>query len=559
MWVGESPGDEETKNRIPFCPTNDKFQNAGTLFTNIISRNGIPRESARIFNLSQYQPYHNNFELLRTSDELKSGIEEIKESISKHPPNVLIPLGNEPLYYLTGKHGIWNWRGSILTAEHIGFPNVKVIPAFHPSYVNRMRKWYPVFNLDVKRISSDSQFTELRLPVRESIILNDTSDRLDEWTQKLLDAPYLSVDIETWGTELACIGFSPSPDTGVCIFNSTSPRIIDTYRILLQSRVPKVFHFGTFDTTYLVWKGWTVNAFCFDTFIAQRVLEPEFPRSLAYLTSEHTREPYYKPELKEAMGDIKSWNRKVGLEKLAGYNIKDVCVTAEIYEKQSEEIKNDEDHRKVFAMDMELVEVASDISRNGMLVDEPRRLQLHNACMNEWATYQSTLNKLLGHNAVTVPLLEAIQKTRKGTTDYKKLMKLYGPNPNSNKQVKKLLYDELQLPKKYKKTKGDIKETADNDALISLLTHCKGEMEKYKSDEKKHIWTKNYLVVKHITLVREVRKKLSGYIDAEVGEDGRTRGLYKLAAETGRWACEMYIDGTGFNQQTMPRDKVKVA
>jgi hypothetical protein len=37
------------------------------------------------------------------------------------------------------------------------------------------------------------------------------------------------------------------------------------------------------------------------------------------------------------------------------------------------------------------------------------------------------------------------------------------------------------------------------------------------------------------------------------------RATYKVAAtETGRWACEKYVDGTGVNSQTFPREAIEI-
>lgn len=557
LFIGESPGAEEEKNKEPFYPTSEKFQNAGKLFMDVLRRNGLQREEVRLFNLSQYRPQENKFEYLLDSDELKEGLKDIEDEIINNPPVLIVPLGAKPLEYILGKYGIINYRGSILSLSRNNV-NIKCIPTLHPSFVNRNRSVYPIFDMDMQRIVGDSLFPELRLPEREVVLLNSASKDLDEHVKLLLDAPYLSVDIETFGSELACIGFASSPKRGISIFNDGTVEVINAYDRLLSSNIPKVLHFATFDYTYLTNKQFTVNNIHHCTFQGQRVLEPELPRTLAYLTSEVTREPYYKMELAEAMGDIKSWNRKLGIDNLMRYNGKDICCTAEIYEYQKQEFINrkDDNLKRIFAFDISQLELARDISLTGFLVDKERRALLRVALIDEWVDHQNKLNKLCGITYdINKELIGSILSTKKTGSEYKKLLSICGLNCNSPKAVADYLYSYLQLPPRFNKTGG---RTTDEDSMIATLTYCKNQTEKFKSEDKKMEMIKNFLIVKFIVIIRQIRKKLSNYIDYGISDDGRVRALFALAAETGRWTCYKFLDDTGMNMQTIPRDKVKV-
>jgi hypothetical protein len=113
-------------------------------------------------------------------------------------------------------------------------------------------------------------------------------------------------------------GFSPSPDVGVCIVPShfEGERAIER---ILESDAAKIFQFGTFDTLQLTTTGMSINdpkacssfdvPYYWDTLIAQHSLAPELPRSLEYLTSIYTREPYYKTEGRGTIpDDAKGWS-----------------------------------------------------------------------------------------------------------------------------------------------------------------------------------------------------------------------------------------------------------
>ena len=58
-------------------------------------------------------------------------IETLKRELEKVDCNVIIALGNIPLYVLTGERSVTKWRGSILECTLI--PGKKVVACIHPS------------------------------------------------------------------------------------------------------------------------------------------------------------------------------------------------------------------------------------------------------------------------------------------------------------------------------------------------------------------------------------------------------------------------------------------
>src|SRR3990167_7487539 len=129
--VGEAPGENEEENKEPFWPT----ARAGEKLANCLGRQGV----------------------------------ELHDELLQLKPNVVLACGNWPMYFLTGKHGfahgkaepgtgITHWRGSILPCILPGLESTKVIPTYHPSFIARNAKLYPVFDLDVRRAVQDSQF-----------------------------------------------------------------------------------------------------------------------------------------------------------------------------------------------------------------------------------------------------------------------------------------------------------------------------------------------------------------------------------------------------------------
>jgi DNA polymerase len=531
VFVGEAPGADEDRLGQPF------IGESGNKLTTCLGRNGLSREEVRLANLFHYKPPKNDFSKTLDDPRLHESIAELKTYLDTHRPNVVCALGNWPLYFLTRKQGkkpgsgILNWRGSILECTLV--PGIKVIPTIHPAAVLREASHYPTFDLDIRRVKEDSLFPELRLPERShNIIHYDDTITIQKTVDELMSAKRLSVDIETFGPRLACVGFSSDPMHGHCfIWSDNSFSVREAITTLLDSNIPKTFHFGTFDTEYLHgFYGIETRNYDWDTMVGQHIMAPELPRALKYLSSIYTREPYYKDEGREAQEDNKRWNARTNPDKLWIYNSKDCCVTAEIQLEQEREMKEGpEQWTDYFKYEMELArDVLPEIMRAGMLVDMDRRKLLDGALLYEYQERQQGLQYACGANV----------------------------NVNSPKQVQQLLYWNFGLPPRINK-RG--KRTADGDALISLLQLCTEKMHEVKRESTKEEWMKKALSIKLILLTRQTRKLRSSYVNAKVSPDGRWRSTYKVAAtETGRLAAEKYVDGTGFNAQTMPRDPLEI-
>ena len=94
---------------------------------------------------------------------------------------------------------------------------------------------------------------------------------------------------------------------------------------------------------------------------------------------------------------------------------------------------------------------------------------------------------------------------------------------------------------------------------MSLVGECKAQYDNRVQKAVKEKWLKALVVCKLTMKIRGVRKVLSSYVDIEISEDGRARGLVKITgAETGRWSMSKFFDNTGIPMQTVPRDPVEL-
>jgi len=526
LWcVGEAPGYYEEQEGRPFVGR------AGTLLEDVLRLNGVMRSEVFFTNLLHYRPLDNKFQLALDTQELKDGIAELNSLLKRHSPNCIAAFGGYPCGFLTGHHGITRYRGSILSVRNN--PKLKVIPTYHPSYIERNPKYYTIFDNDIRRIVEDSKFPELNIPELEI-----TTNYLD-YRDVLLNAKFITIDIETvTGTDIIlCVGFAYSPTQSVVVpcdgtFNSNN-----FISEILASNVPKGAHFGTYDKTVLILNKYTINNYIHDTIIQAHVLAPELPKSLAYLTSIYTRIPYYKSAGREnipskdevdkvqVVSDQKSWPAKRNKQELYIYNGTDCCATYQVFMAQQEELKDDTDHVRIYEYEMEMVQIAIEFGLEGIRVDEGRRSILRTLIYKKFTANQMALELLTGEK----------------------------PNVNSPKQMKELLYEKLNLPKRmYKK-----KVTTNDDALVSLITYCKGKALEVKKEDTKKEYSKKLYIIKLVRELRGVNKMIGTYIDFKVSDDGKARSIWKAhAAETGRWGAELFIDDTGISLMTTPRESL---
>jgi uracil-DNA glycosylase family 4 len=530
LLVGESPGVDEEEKLEPFVGK------SGQLLMETLMRHGVFREEVRLANLCNYRPQNNRFEILEESEDgkrkLVSGLKELIKYIQDFPPNVIAALGEKPLNFITGKFGIQRYRGSILNAGQIGFNNIKVIPARHPAGVLRNQSEYPIFDLDIKRVISDSEFSDFRYTERNYHIIRDGIEAV-EWFDRLIKFPILASDIENIEdtTEIICISFAPSPNLSVC-YPWTTDNFPFISKLLEANHIEKIFQFGTHDTELLYLNGINTQNYNHDTLIAMHCLEPEFPKGLDFMTSIYTREPYYKKEGRSDLPrDSKVWSKRTEKNSVYVYNSKDSAVTDEIYEKQRVELAEDPAALACYEHEIEMLEVARCISRTGMVVDLELRDEFKKALIKEWNTKQVVLDAIAGKSV----------------------------NVNSPKDMPWLFYTKLKLPVQRKRASGGKPSaiTTDEDALVKLITICADKVAELKQESAKQDWQIKLEGCKLTLEIRGIRKLISSYIDARLSSDNRYRSTYIVAGpETGRWAAALYADATGINSQTLPRGDV---
>jgi DNA polymerase-1 len=525
MIVGEAPGETEVREGRPFVGP------AGKMLRNFLNRAGIDPDACYFTNICKERPPGNKLEKFFFKGGIPNqyvlqGMVELQEDIKRIKPNVVIACGNYPLWALTGKgkwhdtetkdrargfSGITDWRGSILECSMAD--GVKVIPTYHPSYINREGySDHGTWASDLTRIARESTFPEIRRPVKDFVLDPGGAQRAAFQREVMAAASdpskILTFDIEYIGSKLLCVGMTLNRDQPHVI-PTRGPADISYCRDLLLSGIGLNAQNAAFDCSILEWfyQMPVFRYLRYDTMLAAHSTNIELPKGLDYLCSIYTDQPYYK--------DMIDWKKiKAGTQPISDvyhYNGIDTWTQHEIMEDQLKYDLTEPCVRDTFEFEMALLRPLWDISKRGVRVDKGAIKTLASQLRNEIVAYGAVLDAIAGRRV----------------------------NVMSGKDLGWLLYDKLGMPVIKMNMTGP---ATDDKTLSELLTKAAPAQAEI------------------VTLVRDIKTRRSlesKFIGIELDDDGRLRGQYNPAGtDTGRLASKkFYPTGRGANQQNQPRDK----
>lgn len=175
MLVGEAPGNAEIQAGKPF------IGQSGQELSKMLHEAGIVRTECYITNVCKYQPPGNrmaawidprkdspgaefvHFRGKWCHPHVVEGCIDLRHEIRMVEPNLIIALGNTPLWALTGNDGITKWRGSLLETDSPD-ESVKVISTYHPAAILRNWSWRFIAMHDLRKCAKEAEFPELNLP-----------------------------------------------------------------------------------------------------------------------------------------------------------------------------------------------------------------------------------------------------------------------------------------------------------------------------------------------------------------------------------------------------------
>lgn len=483
--VGQSVGPHELRTGKPFSGP------AGDLLDEALRAAGLRREDCWITNVLKYQPATENLKIQKWED--FESVEALWQELEQVNPQKIVALGNIPLYFLTGKTGINNYRGSVLRSQRL---NKLVVPTYNPAhllYGGEVSGYWQKFliHFDIKKAKNLPLTWK---PPHRVLWIVKNSAELYRFIERNADNEIVSVDIETFGCIPICVGlaFSKTEGVSVPLYSSingiricTIPEqdINEIWRLLDNLfRTKKIIGQNfKFDQERLEQGlGFKIEHFYADTMLMAHVLNPELPKSIAFLASIHTEEPFWKDEGRE-------FNPKRDrIDQLLLYNAKDVAVTKEIFDVQLKDLEDEGLKEYYFGYYHRLHDFYYRMELAGLRVDEDRRKDL----------------------------IERYKAKLKEVYDELEEILHFVPNVNSTKDVALVVYEHLGLPKR---------ESLDEDSLISLANN----VAKDPLDKK----------VLHLIIEGRRLRKILGpdKLGFALDYDGRARTSYRIAGtETGR-------------------------
>lgn len=240
-------------------------------------------------------------------------LERLSDELLQINPNLVVCLGNTALWAMCGTTGISKLRGTTSISSHTA-ADFKCLSTYHPAAVLRQWELRPVTVADLIKASRESQYPEIRRAEREIWIEPSLEDIARFRDEHIAGAPILSVDIETSGSRVTCIGFATGPRLAIVIPFDDARAKGKSYwptpqaerqcwelirSILGNPHPPKLFQNGMYDIAFLLRAyGIQVMGAEHDTMLLHHALQPEALKGLGFLGSVYANESAWKSERK---------------------------------------------------------------------------------------------------------------------------------------------------------------------------------------------------------------------------------------------------------------------
>jgi len=417
-------------------------------------------------------------------------LNDLRKELQAIKPNVILALGKVPLWALTGHNEIQDYRGSILQGQ-----GHKVVATYHPGglltygkgaefhgYWNRQ-----IVKFDFRRAVQQSKFREIVRPNRNLHVCRNSAELADFIKRhEHLSFPAIDIEAATDGSCIPiCIGIAFTPQEGITVplwNNDGLSNIPDSdlaaIWILLANFLARHGIVGQnfgYDRDKIKRLGFVINFLKSDTMLKAFTVNPELPKNLAFLTSIHTEEPFYK---NEGMYEGSVEDLFIGCAR-------DACCTKEV--DLSQDIEIDSMGLRPFYENfiLPLHDLYAYIESEGLKTNEGIRESLIRKYVEWDEKIRFELYNLAGDHI----------------------------NTSSPKQVASLLYDNWKLPRR----KG-----VGEEVITSLLNLQTIKNQDYRRGME--------LVLED----RRVKKTISSYLLSPTDFDGRMRTSFFICLDTGR-------------------------
>lgn len=567
LFVGESWGDEEARQQIPFVGS------SGQELDRMLLESGVDASSILFTNLFNAQPKGNDaWTFFTTSNKITllrglnptpyvvKELEKLYHLIRLVKPSLIVACGNYALWALSEctyssslstdegpvrvPSGITSWRGSMLETDVIpGAPGARLLPIIHPAAIQRQWSLRQVTIHDLRNripMALRSMWRPIHGPNILQSNFGDTISVLHGWTARLNDGPFpLAHDIETSRGNITCMSFAHGPydESGLAVVipfirpnieraagaGSKAPYVnfwsereeIELIRtatsILRHPNLRLIGQNYAYDTQYLdAILGCAPNV-DFDTMLAHHLLFPGTPKGLDYLSSLYCRFHWYWKE------DLKEWDTHINFERNLLYNAEDALRTFECATALRQLIK-DAGQEEQWEWEKRKAALALEMMNRGVLIDRERRAKLAFELMSALESRHTWLSSIIPQDTLR-PHLRA-SKSNWWT---------------SVAQQKLLFYELLGLKGQINRKTG--RPTINFEALQEL---------KRRNPEFTRLFD-------CLIECRSIQVYNSTFIQAELDRDNRIRCSFNTTGtSTFRWSSSENAFGRGTNLQNIP-------
>ena len=431
----------------------------------------------------------------------------------------ILCLGNTALKALTGHTGITQFRGSVYD-----WKDKQITIAGSPGMILRDPTQEIIFRMDIKKFA-DVVNGDFKPHIVHKHVLYDYDDAVAYLNSLLAKADKtktlpVSFDIETLNANqcTACFGLATDAHNGYCIplrgerdLCFSTQQEYSLYILLLKvlnhPNVKVIAQNGSFDSYFMGVKDAAPFNVHHDTLLAHHTLYPTLPHNLGFLTSQYTNYPYYKDEkdrYKEGADINAFWM----------YNATDAAITYAVYEGTKRELEAQKLDQFFYNHVMRVHPHLVNATVCGIKIDAKMKQDLHKTVKAEvdgaYEEFQSAVRAALMDDNAEV-------------------------NPNSPKQLAKLIFDDLGCVHRQRSTAAPVRK--------DLL-----------SDNRTSLQAKAILVA--LDRYSEQHKFFSTYVESAVDEDNRFRAEFKqfgVQKAPGRLSSSKVAWGTGGNLQNQPR------
>lgn len=478
--IGEGPSEEDRQG--PFS------SGTGQLVSRTLGQLGIPinevflgyASTKKVF--GQYQTLGD--------EAVIQGTEQLRQDLKVFRPNCCLLLGDLANRVFGSEHTAHTSRGTIFISPTFRY---KCVTTLDPWMVMKNYSNSVPYKYDFLRAKEQALFPDHR-PRNRTLEATPPFDRLvslldDICTRK----PPIAFDLEGYPnqTGITCYSISDSPDRSFIVpfrnMDNSPYWSLDeetllwqyTIRILSDPDIEKTAHNAMYELFVFAWRHKIlVRGLREDTMFKMWELFSELPKSLQFVSSVMTEEPYYKDERK--VPDLYTHHE---------YCCKDSLVTGQASAEMDKMLSVNQRSREHYQFNIRLLKPYLYMQLRGCKLDIPRIAEMRAKVWEYIRTQQEVVNQMAG-----------------------KVL-----NTKSPKQMPEYLYQTLHLPPQYKNVQGKKVITSDFGALCSLYT------------------SSELPVLLEIVKLTKARTRFSDLNKLQAFPDGRIRCNYNpVGTETGR-------------------------